>query len=310
MPVSGGAIAAGSPLATTVVLADGILLATALLAIALELYVGWQKRQEKRLWWALILLGLFLLLTGRIAVHFLSVLFGPAVLNSAAGIVRDLGFFAGRLLILLALPAYLTQAFGVLRPRFFPLAIVAFVGLSLSLLWWVIEQRVPPWREAVNYLTLAVFVLPVALAVGQLILRLPHATRRGRHEVLVYAGCGGAIVAMTVLHLVTQGVAGVWSYLPLNLAYAAFFLASSFFAVETLVRPTLEPPLREVSSPEAAGLSPREAEIVELVRQGLPNASVGEKLFISTKTVESHLYRIYQKLGVKNRVQLVRRLWP
>jgi DNA-binding CsgD family transcriptional regulator len=48
----------------------------------------------------------------------------------------------------------------------------------------------------------------------------------------------------------------------------------------------------------------RESEIILHVIQGHPNQTIGEKLFISTRTVESHLYSIFQKLGVKNRVQL------
>jgi len=48
----------------------------------------------------------------------------------------------------------------------------------------------------------------------------------------------------------------------------------------------------------------RESEIVQLVLQGHSNQLIGEKLFISTRTVESHLYSIFQKLGVKNRIQL------
>jgi DNA-binding CsgD family transcriptional regulator len=36
----------------------------------------------------------------------------------------------------------------------------------------------------------------------------------------------------------------------------------------------------------------------------MSNQDIGEKLFISIRTVESHLYTIFQKTNVKNRVQL------
>jgi DNA-binding CsgD family transcriptional regulator len=52
-------------------------------------------------------------------------------------------------------------------------------------------------------------------------------------------------------------------------------------------------------------ISDREAEIVLAVKKGFSNQEIGEKLFISPRTVESHLYTIFQKTGVKNRVQLV-----
>ena len=53
-----------------------------------------------------------------------------------------------------------------------------------------------------------------------------------------------------------------------------------------------------------AALTPREIEIVRMVAQGIGNREVGERLFISEGTVKTHLHTIYEKLGVKGRVQL------
>ncbi len=51
-------------------------------------------------------------------------------------------------------------------------------------------------------------------------------------------------------------------------------------------------------------LSEVESLVVKLAVDGLTNREIGEKLFISARTVESHLTKVYMKLGVKNRVQL------
>ena len=51
-------------------------------------------------------------------------------------------------------------------------------------------------------------------------------------------------------------------------------------------------------------LTPREIEIVRMVASGLGNRKVGEKLFISEGTVKTHLHSVYEKLGLKGRVQL------
>jgi predicted ATPase/class 3 adenylate cyclase/DNA-binding CsgD family transcriptional regulator len=56
-----------------------------------------------------------------------------------------------------------------------------------------------------------------------------------------------------------------------------------------------------------ASLTPTELQVVELVRQGLTNAEIGERLFVSTRTVQAHLTRIYGKLGVTGRTQLAAR---
>jgi len=51
-------------------------------------------------------------------------------------------------------------------------------------------------------------------------------------------------------------------------------------------------------------LSQREETIVELVVQGLTNREIGTSLDLSEHTVRNYVYRIYDKLGVSNRVEL------
>lgn len=53
-------------------------------------------------------------------------------------------------------------------------------------------------------------------------------------------------------------------------------------------------------------LTPREIEIARMVAAGLPNREIGEKLFISEGTVKTHLHSVYEKLGLKGRLQLAR----
>ncbi|MDP9359299.1 MAG: LuxR C-terminal-related transcriptional regulator [Chloroflexota bacterium] len=55
------------------------------------------------------------------------------------------------------------------------------------------------------------------------------------------------------------------------------------------------------------GLSEREAEVLRLVAQGLTNPEVAERLFISRRTVDAHLQRIYGKLDVASRSAATRR---
>lgn len=50
-------------------------------------------------------------------------------------------------------------------------------------------------------------------------------------------------------------------------------------------------------------LTKQESTILELVAQGWRNAKIARTLFISTRTVESHLYRIFDKLGVSSRTE-------
>ena len=51
-------------------------------------------------------------------------------------------------------------------------------------------------------------------------------------------------------------------------------------------------------------LTPTELEVVRLVGEGLPNKGIAARLFVSPRTVQSHLRHVYNKLGLTSRVQL------
>ncbi|MGI5135663.1 AAA family ATPase [Streptomyces sp. CA-106110] len=55
-------------------------------------------------------------------------------------------------------------------------------------------------------------------------------------------------------------------------------------------------------------LSPQQLEIARLAAEGLSNKEIGERLYLSPRTVGSHLYRIFPKLNVTTRAQLAARL--
>lgn len=58
---------------------------------------------------------------------------------------------------------------------------------------------------------------------------------------------------------------------------------------------------REVDTLEQ--LTPREAEVLDLLRQGLTNREIGERLHIAEKTVKHHMSVILQKLQVRSRTE-------
>ncbi len=63
------------------------------------------------------------------------------------------------------------------------------------------------------------------------------------------------------------------------------------------------PEIRGLADAEIT-LTAREAQLVELAARGLSNAEIAERLVLSRRTVESHLYRAMQKLGVSTRKEL------
>ena len=51
-------------------------------------------------------------------------------------------------------------------------------------------------------------------------------------------------------------------------------------------------------------LTPTERDVVQLVSEGLANNDIAARLFVSPRTVQTHLTHVYTKLGLTSRVQL------
>jgi DNA-binding NarL/FixJ family response regulator len=60
--------------------------------------------------------------------------------------------------------------------------------------------------------------------------------------------------------------------------------------------------------PNLSGLGSRKVEILEMVAEGLSNAQIAQRLYLSESTVKQHLRSAYKALGVKNRNQAARLL--
>jgi DNA-binding NarL/FixJ family response regulator len=79
-----------------------------------------------------------------------------------------------------------------------------------------------------------------------------------------------------------------------------------------------EQPARRVDAPDVPEetevdmlmLSDAERRVVKFAAEGLTNREIAGRLYLTTSTVEQHLTRIYRKLGVSSRVQLLSRLGP
>ena len=136
---------------------------------------------------------------------------------------------------------------------------------------------------------------------------------------LVQAGCRARIVMLTTFNL------DEYVYQALKAGASGFLLKDAsreqltgavraVAAGETLLAPAITRRLIEdfCSGPapgspaaDAAGrLSERELGVVRLVAQGLSNAEIAARLYLSEATVKSHIARILAKLGLRDRVQV------
>lgn len=122
-------------------------------------------------------------------------------------------------------------------------------------------------------------------------------------------------------HLVQAILAGAKGYLvhgtftPMELTQAVH----TIYAGGALITPTIAPALLELVreaakqtaseraplTPGTAGLTPREVEVLELVREGLSNREIANRLCVEEKTVKNHINNIYSKLQLRNRYEAI-----
>jgi len=112
--------------------------------------------------------------------------------------------------------------------------------------------------------------------------------------------------------LVRRGVRGIFyaNDLPDQLQKGVLGLLESKLWISREVLSRFIPETKEAKglpAKETSILSQREIEIMNLIARGATNTEIGEKLYISRHTVKTHLYNIYKKIKVTNRLEAA--LW-
>lgn len=95
---------------------------------------------------------------------------------------------------------------------------------------------------------------------------------------------------------------------PVDLLAAVRAAADGHVPIDPRVAAALLPSSGDpVSDGAAAGLSPRETEVLRLVSQGLANKQIARALGITERTVKAHLGRVFREIGVLDRTSAA--LW-
>lgn len=151
---------------------------------------------------------------------------------------------------------------------------------------------------------------PVNMAETVITLRSFHLVHPEIPKVLLAASCNREIVASAF----RSGVRGIFTFTDANLRLLCKCLlrvaAGQIWANTEQLGYLLElitevPSLRVVNAHGDSLLTPREEQVVALVAEGLSNRQIARELNLSEHTIKKYLFRIFEKLGISTRVELV-----
>lgn len=167
-------------------------------------------------------------------------------------------------------------------------------------LWTHIGQFGPPTLALID------FWLPEGTA-------LPLLTRlRDEHpatRLLVISGDGDPMIRDKVRRLAVDGFVLKHAEPAIfALAVAAVLRGDAWFDDASVVAQATEEARSLPLSPAELGLTPRQGEVLALMLKGLPNKRVAQVLLLTEQTVKEHVSGILERLGARNRVELITRL--
>jgi DNA-binding NarL/FixJ family response regulator len=135
----------------------------------------------------------------------------------------------------------------------------------------------------------------VAAAPGSRIIALSDQRRAADHHTLVELGATGLVLKNDRPEILIKAIRKV---------HRGEVWLDRTITAQVLFRIARRRHAESVEAAKIATLSRREREIVTLVGEGLKNAAVGERLFVSEATVRNHLTSILAKLGLSDRFEL------
>jgi len=152
--------------------------------------------------------------------------------------------------------------------------------------------------------------VPASVSETIMTLRRFHLAHPGVPKVLLLESCDREL-ALTAFR---SGARGIFSIAEANLRMLCKCLqkvaAGQIWASTEQLGYLLElvsevPSVRLLSSRGDSLLTPREGQVVGLVAEGLGNRQIARELNLSEHTIKKYLFRVFEKLGVSSRVELV-----
>lgn len=215
-----------------------------------------------------------------------------------------------------AIISLLSLRFLLVHQKKLCMAAIAFCSLTivLQLVHIILAVvGVGSLTGSIAWIVLTYMVIACAMALTGLVLYTGR--KRIEHPALqtVVAGTGLTCLLFVPLSFIEYilEVYSLVSYQPLSLEYLLYLMLNIIIlrgAAKVLIKQPQNGAALGELSPETAQrflLTAREQEMATLIAQGLTNKEIAYRLGISEATVRTHIYNLFQKVGVQSRIELL-----
>jgi DNA-binding CsgD family transcriptional regulator len=283
-----------------------ISLSTGILSIGISTGIYLHYRREPILFYiffhiSLALIIISLSITRYLALHetlYFTKLFSPV----------DVLAFAGLIMVMVVLPRFLhsliARPYSKLRKILFPA--LAFVQAVIILLsgFYGFEDGLIIYLSFPFIFVFVYCLVLISVSIGRI------GNRILRNGIIFFFVLSLLYFPLNILETIREkypffDFSYEFELFTLPLYFFALNLFSIIFALLFFNQPAfLEKGRVTTHFRKSYQISKRESEIIECIVSGMKNEDIADKLFISIKTVNNHIYNIFQKTAVKNRVQL------
>ena len=182
---------------------------------------------------------------------------------------------------------------------------LVLLTLYVAVTWTAWFGNMPDLLDA-SVMSLEAFVLGGAALASALLLRKSRRLPPGKSQ---RSARIFAVFHLALLVVVAVALVGSWLR-PGPEEFAQLMVNGAFLLLFNLfpafwIRHFKPPRARSLTQQfESLGITPREREIILLIREGKTNQEIADELFISLATVKDHNNNLFRKCGVRNRVEL------
>ena len=145
-----------------------------------------------------------------------------------------------------------------------------------------------------------------------IVLFLIYFVQAGKQEIHLHKRRNIIIGSVFFLCLILQAISNVFNIFKsipwACIGYIFFCIVQFKYLSDKNVSKDSTEEVSEEKDKNLEVLTARELEIAKHVCEGKSNKEIAEALFISQNTVRNHIYNIYKKVGVKNKVELINKL--